>query len=60
MKVFGDGVAQWAADTAACHTADALRRVIDNVTAAGGDELFLVPTTTDPDELTRTRDALGI
>jgi hypothetical protein len=27
---------------------------------AGCDELFLVPTTADPDEFTRTRDALGI
>ncbi len=60
MKVFGEPVGRWAADNVTCHTPEALRRVVESVTDAGADELFLVPTTADPDELARTRDALGI
>jgi hypothetical protein len=33
---------------------------VDALDHAGCDELFLVPTTADPAELVRTRDALGI
>ena len=43
-----------------CFTPDALRRAVDNARDAGADEFFLVPTTSDPDELARTCDALGI
>ena len=43
-----------------CFTPDALRAAVDNARDAGADEFFLVPTTSDPDELARTRDALGI
>lgn len=60
MKVFGEPIGRWAAENVACHTPDALRRVVEHASAAGADELFLVPTTNDPDELTRTRDALGV
>lgn len=60
MKVFGEGVARWSADTAACSTPEALRKAVDNARDAGADEFFLVPTTADPAELERTRDALGI
>lgn len=60
MKVFGDDTGRWAADSVACFTPDALRRAVDNARDAGADELFLVPTTGDPDELTRTRETLGI
>jgi hypothetical protein len=33
---------------------------VDNIRAAGAHELFLVPTTADPVELDRTREALAI
>ena len=36
------------------------RDAVDALGAAGCDELFLVPTTTDVAELDRTREALGI
>jgi alkanesulfonate monooxygenase SsuD/methylene tetrahydromethanopterin reductase-like flavin-dependent oxidoreductase (luciferase family) len=60
MKVFGEDVARWSADNVACSTPESLRAAIDNARAAGADEFFLVPTTADPKELGRTRDALGL
>jgi len=60
MKIYGEDAGKWAADNVACHTPEALRRALDNARAAGADEFFLVPTTVDPGELDRTRDALGI
>ena len=56
----GEDVGRWAASAVTLFTPEALRAAVDNVRAAGGDELFFVPTTADPDELARTRDALGI
>ena len=60
MKIMGDGVGEWAASAVNCFTPDALRRAVDNARDAGADEFFLVPSTADPDELARTRDALEI
>jgi alkanesulfonate monooxygenase SsuD/methylene tetrahydromethanopterin reductase-like flavin-dependent oxidoreductase (luciferase family) len=60
LKIFGEEAGQYGASAVACFTPEALRRAVDQIAAAGADELFLVPTTVDPDELTRTRDALGI
>ena len=60
MNIMGEGVGDWAATAVTCFTPDALRRAVDNARDAGADEFFLVPTTSDPDELARTRDALGI
>ena len=60
MKIMGEEVGQWAAGAVTCFTPDALRRAVDNARDAGADEFFLVPTTSDPDELARTCDALGI
>ena len=60
LKIFGEEAGQYGAQGVACFTPDALRQAVDNVRAAGADELFLVPTTADPAELDRTRDALGI
>ena len=60
MKIFGEGVGRFSAEAVACFTPGALRQAVDNAAAAGADEFFLVPTTADPDELTRTREALGI
>jgi hypothetical protein len=60
MKIFGEEVGRWAAESVACHTPDALSRAIDNARDAGADEFFLVPTTAEPEELNRIREALGI
>jgi len=60
MRIFGEDVGRWAADSVTCSTPDALRNAIDAARDAGADEFFLVPTTADPDELKRTRDALGV
>jgi len=60
MRIMGDAVGDWAAASVTCFTRDALRAAIDHARDAGADEFFLVPTTSDPDELGRTRDALDI
>ena len=60
LKVFGEEAGQFGAQSVACFTPEALRVAVDGIRAAGAHELFLVPTTGDPEELDRTRDALGI
>ena len=60
LKIFGEEAGQYGAQSVACFTPDALRTAVDRIRAAGAHELFLVPTTGDPAELDRTRDALGI
>lgn len=60
MKIFDDGFAQAMAASAPVHNETALRDAVKAAEAAGCDELFLVPTSADPAELSRTRDALGI
>lgn len=60
MRILGEPVADYMADAANVTTPEALREAVQVCADAGYDELFLVPTTDDPDELTRTRDALGI
>lgn len=59
MRIFGDAVADMTADAAVTHTPEELRRAVAAAEEAGCDEMFLVPTTTDPTEVDRTRDALG-
>ena len=60
LKIFSPDYAKQAAEAATMHTPEALREAMAAAADAGCDEFFLVPTTTDPDELDRTRDALGI
>jgi alkanesulfonate monooxygenase SsuD/methylene tetrahydromethanopterin reductase-like flavin-dependent oxidoreductase (luciferase family) len=60
MRIFDEGMARHIAEKAPVHTPEALREAMDAAREAGCDEFFLVPTTTDPAELERTRDALGI
>jgi alkanesulfonate monooxygenase SsuD/methylene tetrahydromethanopterin reductase-like flavin-dependent oxidoreductase (luciferase family) len=60
LKIFGPGIAGAMADAAAASSPAALREAYQAVEAAGCDELFLVPTTTDVTELDRTRDALAL
>jgi hypothetical protein len=60
MKIFDAGFARQMAEAAPVSSAAALRDAVAAASDAGCDELFLVPTTADPAELDRTRDALGI
>jgi alkanesulfonate monooxygenase SsuD/methylene tetrahydromethanopterin reductase-like flavin-dependent oxidoreductase (luciferase family) len=60
MTIFGDGIASMTAAAANVHSAAALREAVAACAEAGCDELFLVPTTADPTELDRTREALGV
>jgi alkanesulfonate monooxygenase SsuD/methylene tetrahydromethanopterin reductase-like flavin-dependent oxidoreductase (luciferase family) len=59
MKIFGEEVADLTAAAAVTHSPDELRRAVAVAEEAGCDEMFLVPTTADPTELDRTREALG-
>jgi hypothetical protein len=60
MRIFDDGFARQLADSAPVHSPSALRHAIDAASAADCDQFFLVPTTTDPAEVHRAREALGI
>ncbi|MBM3660134.1 MAG: LLM class flavin-dependent oxidoreductase [Actinobacteria bacterium] len=60
LKVFGEEAGQFGAQGVACFTPESLRKAVDSIRAAGAHELFLVPTTDEPAELDRTREALGI
>ena len=60
MKIFDEGFARQMAESAPVHTPEALRAAVAAAEAAGCDEFFLVPTSADPAELDRTREALGI
>jgi alkanesulfonate monooxygenase SsuD/methylene tetrahydromethanopterin reductase-like flavin-dependent oxidoreductase (luciferase family) len=60
LRIFGEEAGRYGASAVACFTPEALRRAVDQIAAAGADELFLVPTTADPAELDRTREALRI
>jgi len=59
LRIFGEEIARAIAERTTTASPDALRTAVDDLRHAGCDELFLVPTTTDADELDRTRDALG-
>ncbi len=60
LKIFGSEIATMMADACRATNPAALREAMEAAAAAGCDEMFLVPTTTDVAELDRTRDALGI
>ena len=60
MRIMGEPVADYMAGAANIHTPEALREAVQVCADAGYDELILVPTTADPDELSRTRDVLGV
>jgi alkanesulfonate monooxygenase SsuD/methylene tetrahydromethanopterin reductase-like flavin-dependent oxidoreductase (luciferase family) len=60
MKIFDPSFARTLAESASVTTPEALRTAIDVASQVGCDEFFLVPTTADPAELDRTRDALGL
>jgi hypothetical protein len=59
MRIFDDGFARQLAESAPVHSTEALKETVEGAAEAGCDEFFLVPTTADPAELERARDALG-
>jgi alkanesulfonate monooxygenase SsuD/methylene tetrahydromethanopterin reductase-like flavin-dependent oxidoreductase (luciferase family) len=59
LNFMGDDVARQLAPTVRTDSPAALRRVVADLAALGTDELLLVPTTADPDELDRVAEALG-
>jgi len=59
LAFLGPGAATGVKPLVRSTSAAALRQVVREVADAGGDELCLVPTTTDPDELDRVADAIG-
>ena len=59
LKVFGDAVATAMAERCSVTTPERFREVIEGAAALGADELMLVPTSADPAELDRSRDALA-
>jgi hypothetical protein len=60
MKIFGEEVGTMMASMLATSTPESLSDAVTTLESLGCDELFLVPTTADVNELDRTRDALGI
>lgn len=60
LRIFDEGFARQTAERAPVHSSAALRDAVEAARRAGCDELFLVPTTADPAELDRAREALGI
>jgi alkanesulfonate monooxygenase SsuD/methylene tetrahydromethanopterin reductase-like flavin-dependent oxidoreductase (luciferase family) len=59
LDFMGAEVARALAPTVTTTSAAALRDVVRELSACGTDELCLVPTTGDPDEVTRVADILG-
>lgn len=59
LDFMGADAARRLAPTVRTDSPAALRRVVAELAALGTDELLLVPTTADPDELERVADALG-
>lgn len=59
MEIFGASFARQFAASATTNSPQRLSEAVDAAREAGCDELFLVPTSADPVELHRTRDALG-
>lgn len=59
LRIFGDDFAKTMAGMATCFTPDALRTAVADAKAAGCDELFLVPTTTDVTSLDLTLEVLA-
>jgi len=59
LAIFGDEMAQAMADLCSAWSGDRVREAIDRFEQAGCDELLLVPTSTDPDEVDRLADLLA-
>jgi alkanesulfonate monooxygenase SsuD/methylene tetrahydromethanopterin reductase-like flavin-dependent oxidoreductase (luciferase family) len=59
LGIFGDGFATSMADACSAHSATAVRDAISRLEDAGCDELILVPTSTDLDELDQLIDLIA-
>jgi alkanesulfonate monooxygenase SsuD/methylene tetrahydromethanopterin reductase-like flavin-dependent oxidoreductase (luciferase family) len=59
LRFLGPGVAEQLAPTVTTTSAGALADVVRRLEDCGADELSLVPTTTDPDEIDRVTEALA-
>lgn len=59
LTFMGPGVAEQIAPTCTVTSAARLKEVIREVADLGGDELILVPTTSDPDEVDRAADLVA-
>jgi alkanesulfonate monooxygenase SsuD/methylene tetrahydromethanopterin reductase-like flavin-dependent oxidoreductase (luciferase family) len=59
LAIFGDEIARSMADLCSAWSADRLREAIDRFEQAGCDELLLVPTSADPDEVDRLVEILA-
>ena len=59
MKYMGDDIANYMAGSMTRHTPDAILEAIENVRAAGADELLLVPATAHYDEVDRLAELVG-
>ncbi|SNS52728.1 Flavin-dependent oxidoreductase, luciferase family (includes alkanesulfonate monooxygenase SsuD and methylene tetrahydromethanopterin reductase) [Sphingomonas laterariae] len=59
MKYIGEDVGRGMAAMATCHTPDGIRQAIENVRAAGADELLICPATAHYDEIDRLADLIG-
>ncbi len=59
LNFLGDGAARALAKSVKTDSPQALRDMVRRIEDTGADELSLVPTTADPDELARVADALG-
>ena len=59
LAFLGPGVAEKLAPAVTALSAQALRTAVRQLADCGADELCLVPTTSDPDELSRVEDSLG-
>jgi alkanesulfonate monooxygenase SsuD/methylene tetrahydromethanopterin reductase-like flavin-dependent oxidoreductase (luciferase family) len=57
---YGEEAARMAAETSTNYGAKGLREIVDSARSMGLDEIILMPSTTDPDEIDRARDVLGI
>jgi len=57
---YGEEGARMAAESSTNHGATFLREVVDSARSMGLNDIMLMPTTSDPDEIDRARDALGI
>ena len=59
IKYMGDDIANYMAGSMTRHTPDAILEAIENVRAAGADELLLVPATAHYDEVDRLAELVG-
>jgi alkanesulfonate monooxygenase SsuD/methylene tetrahydromethanopterin reductase-like flavin-dependent oxidoreductase (luciferase family) len=59
IRIGGEKAANFMAGAQKIHSEDAFRAALDRLEAAGCDECFLVPSSTDPAELDRTAEAVA-